>query len=209
MFFLKPRLDRVVFHAAFPFLEKILDNTKTVFGIEAIPFIAILGPFRTIELIKHAKHLVHKRTARKNGFALNVGARTRHAANERFGRSVFVDNLFPIPGKHLFVLFAGQTLRPCETQRFVRCLGSVLLREGTDVVRNAERHQRLDLRFFGEQERVVFTLPIDDGIHLFQMELIRNRTVVTRFQASQKHLVIHGFPHSGIALVIMGGRSFE
>ena len=55
----------------------------------------------------------------------------------------------------------------------------------------------------------MLALAVDDGVHLFQMQLIRNGTIVACFQTTQKHAIFHGFFHCGIARIIFGSRSFE
>ena len=181
----QPFLHRLVGHAL-ALLEEFLHDAQAISRIEAITLVAVLRPLRAIQLVQHAEHLVGKRAARQHRLAFQVGAGARHAPDEVLRALIFVDDVFPVPRVDALVFHSLLARRPRKARLPLAVNRSVFRRQRPHVIGDAERHEGFQLAFFLCEEGIVPRLPLDDGLQLFQMQLVGNGAVVARFKAPQK-----------------------
>ncbi len=160
----KPFLDALILNRPIV-VEQIPHDAAALLFIEPPLIIPVGRPSHTVQLIQNAKLFVQKRRLRQHILTLQVRADSRHASNEILSASAFVDNLFPIPGSNGNAFGAGFVLRPRKTRLIVSIQSRIALRQWPNVIRNAERNKRQQLRPLLFQDRIELRLRIEDCLH--------------------------------------------
>lgn len=167
----EPIPNVLIGHAALP-VEQVGDDALTLSGVKPMPVVSVFAPTHTVELVEHAELLVEQRALGQGLLPRQVGTVARHAYDEVLGALVLVDDLIPVPRRDDGVFHARLALGPLEAVLAVSVLTSILVRQGSNVIRNAEGDEALDLCGVALEERVEAPLVLENGLELLEMELV-------------------------------------
>lgn len=139
-------------------MEKLMDNTLALRGIQALPIVTIFGPANAIEFVQNAELLIEQRLLGKHLLASKISAITRHAQDKILCALILIDYGIPVPRRDRRIFHAGLTLGPLESVVAMFVLSSIFRRQRSHIVRDTERDQALDLRSLVLKERIEATL---------------------------------------------------